>query len=250
MKYLIITAAGCSQRFNRGEPEERLKCIYYEKEKWHTLLYRTLKLSQGIDRVVITGGFRFGELASYAKQSAQKLALEIQLTENHHYREYGSGYSLKLGLEKCLADEECREVVFAEGDLFFDEYGYRELLLSEKSCLSFHGGPILAEDSVAVYFNRKGTAKYIYDTEHHLLRIGEPFTAILNSAQIWKFQDRRLLDETFHEMREDEWKGTNLLFIEKYFGKLRRNYAAIGFNTWINCNTRDDYRHCCWGKGI
>lgn len=246
MRYLIITAAGASERFNKGEAKERLKCIYYENKKWQTLLYRMIRLSQEMDQVVIVGGFLFDELDCYVRQITKKLAIKVQMIENLHYQEYGSGYSLKLGLEACMRDEECQEVIFAEGDLFFDSKGYRELLASKQSCLSFHNSPIRAVDSVAVYLDAKGQVKYIYDTEHHLFHIKEPFTAVFNSAQIWKFQSRFLLKETLSEMKEEQWRGTNLTFVEKYFGKLQGNYTTVGFRTWINCNTREDYRSCNW----
>ena len=46
----------------------------------------------------------------------------------------------------------------------------------------------------------------------------------------------------FEAMKLDDWKGTNLVFIEKYFSNLdRRHFEIIGFEEWVNCNTIDDF---------
>ena len=77
---------------------------------------------------------------------------------------------------------------------------------------------------------------------HNVLTINEPFLAIYNSGQVWKFADKNLTEKIYSQMEQEEWQGTNLVFVEKYFTTLRRDeYELITFNNWINCNTIDDY---------
>ncbi len=79
---------------------------------------------------------------------------------------------------------------------------------------------------------------YIYDIIHNVLEINEHFTSIFNSGQIWKFASTSM----------PEWKGTNLVFIQKYFGNLEEGgYYMTRFRTWINCNTISDFKEIKYG---
>ena len=43
------------------------------------------------------------------------------------------------------------------------------------------------------------------------------------------------------KMPEEEWQGTNLIFIEKYFNAVKReNIEIVPLKYWVNCNTRED----------
>ena len=82
---------------------------------------------------------------------------------------------------------------------------------------------------------------YVYDTSHSMLQINEPFLGIFNSGQIWKFSDSDIMRKTFYELTEEEWQGTNLVYVERYFKKVE-NRDIITFKEWINCNTVEDFR--------
>ena len=44
-------------------------------------------------------------------------------------------------------------------------------------------------------------------------------------------------------MKSDEWKDTNLRFIQHYFGDMNKEkYEIIQLRDWINCNTIEDYK--------
>ena len=88
-----------------------------------------------------------------------------------------------------------------------------------------------------------GKIHYIYDTKHNALHIDEPFFSIGNSGQIWKFIDIECLRYICNDLLEEEKKGTNLVIIQKYFGKLtEKQYIIFNFKEWINCNTINDYK--------
>ena len=43
-------------------------------------------------------------------------------------------------------------------------------------------------------------------------------------------------------VNKEEWKGTNLIFVEKYFRTIGRDkYELITLGNWVNCNTLDDF---------
>jgi hypothetical protein len=43
-------------------------------------------------------------------------------------------------------------------------------------------------------------------------------------------------------LTEEEWKETNLKFVQEYFDGIdKEGYELIEFKKWINCNTVDDF---------
>ena len=100
----------------------------------------------------------------------------------------------------------------------------------------------MAKKAVVLYFDINEKIHYIYDTTHKTLIISEPFISIYNSGQIWKMTNNIAIRKIFESMKLDDWKGTNLVFIEKYFSNLdRQHFEIIGFEEWVNCNTIDDF---------
>ena len=242
MRALVITVAGIASRFSQSLGHSVVKCIYYKSSPTETLLYRIIHSVEGFDKCVIVGGFEFEALKAYVEQTLSEFKDKIVLVYNPYYREFGSGYSLYLGLKETVHSN-CDEVLFAEGDLFVDKSSLKKVVDSKKSVLTINNKPVMAESSVAAYCDSDWKLHYIFDTNHGLLKIDEPFKAIYNSGQIWKFSDISRFRESFESLSETDWQGTNLNFIQKYFGSLDRSeYAIIDFKTWINCNTIQDFQ--------
>lgn len=242
-KALIITVAGLSTRFSRSVGKETLKCVYYEKSVEDSILLRLLNHDASFDRYVIVGGYKFDELKRFADENLSDRKDKIVLINNEKYAEYGSGYSLYLGLDYALK-EGFDEIVFAEGDLCVDKETF--VFLSDCHCdaVSLNREPIEASKAVIFYLDADKKVHYLYDLSHTFLKIDEPFTAIYNSAQIWKFSDFKRAMEIFDGMKENEWHGTNLVFIQKYFGaRDSGSFAFVRFDEWFNCNTVDDFRN-------
>lgn len=242
MKALLLTVAGLSSRFERSLGRSCLKCIYFERSFTESLLYRMINQGVEFDRYVIVGGYRFHELQETVARYFSDRLDRIILVENPRYADLGSGYSLFLGLRQAmkLAPD---EVIFAEGDLFVDQEGFRKVCCAPNSVVTSSREPILAQTSVAFYYDKDGHIHYIYDTDHCSLQINGPFTAIFNSGQIWKFSDPDRVRKTFDSMGGSDWQGTNLAFVRRYFQGLRRDeYENIQFQRWINCNTVNDFR--------
>lgn len=245
MTYAIITVAGVSSRFNENEKEPVLKCLYNLGDKKKTLLYSILKKTVGCDGVVVVGGYQYDALMAYIKEIEGDFSFSIDAVYNPHYEKYGSGYSLKLGLQKCLEQEDCTEIIFIEGDLYFDQASMQSMMCHKKNYLTINHEAILAKKAVALYINEQEEIKYLYDTQHGALEIKEPFVAIYNSGQVWKFAERDYANQVFQGMDECEWWGTNLVFIEKYFRRVSRESVEIlAFKEWTNCNTRSDFLEC------
>lgn len=241
MKVLIITVAGMSTRFSHSIGKPVIKCLYYKKSEKDSLLYTLLDRSREFDNFIIVGGYRYKELCETIRTSFKKFSDKILLIENPYYATYGSGYSLYLGLQKAF-EAEADEIVFAEGDLYFDEDDYRRVCSADQSVVTVNRNPILADKAVALYFDIAGEIRYIYDTGHNELFIKEPFRAIYNSGQVWKFSDKELARKVYSQMDKEDWKGTNLIFVEKYFRTIRRDkYELITLGHWVNCNTLDDF---------
>lgn len=242
MKILIITVAGMSTRFSRSVGKEVIKCLYHEDNFSGSLLYRMLHLNAEFDKYIIVGGYRYDELEAAVKENFPELSDRIIMTENKAFEEYGSGYSLYCGIMEAVKYSP-DEIVFAEGDLFVDEASFIKVVSSDKSVLTYNSDPITAAKAVAMYIDAEGAVRYIYDTGHSALEIKEPFLAVYNSGQIWKFSSLRILRETLSSMSAEDWTGTNLVMIENYFRRLSANeYEMIGFDRWINCNTVQDFR--------
>lgn len=242
MKILIITVAGMSARFSESLGYACLKCLYYEKSVQESLLYGLLHQDGAFDRYVIVGGYKFGELEGFIREELKDVKDKILLVENDHYADYGSGYSLYLGLKKIL-DMAFDEVIFAEGDLHVDRESFRKVYDSPRDVITCNQEAIWASKAVVFYFDMDYKIHYIYDTSHNVLEIKEPFLGIFNSGQIWKFTDPDRLRRVSVSAGEKEQRGTNLELIQRYFGGLEKDeYEAVTFKKWINCNTVFDYR--------
>lgn len=241
MKIMIITVAGMASRFSQSIGRPCLKCLYHRNDIKDSLLYHMLGQNSKIDKYVIVGGFRFDELKNSLDQDFREFHDRIVLVENEKYEEYGSGYSLYLGLE-AVRGMDYEELVFAEGDLWIDDESFRRVWESPKNVITCNKEAILAEKSVAFYYDAGYGIHYIFDTEHSALEIGEPFLGIFNSGQVWKFVNREHVLEAMGALPAEAWKQTNLNFIQQYFGSLTRDaYEAVVLKTWINCNTVADF---------
>ena len=241
-KAVIITVAGTSTRFRKSIGNDCLKCIYTEGSEKDTLLYRLVELCQGFDKIVIVGGYKFDDLTSFISKTLSDLSSKILLVKNEHYEDFGSGYSLLVGVNE-LKNTEVDEIIFAEGDLFFDSASFTKISETTLSVITTNNDPIEAKKAVAFYVNAEGKAKYIYDTNHSSLEIKEPFLGIYNSGQVWKFSEPEKLFSASEKLTEDEKKGTNLVLVQKYFDQIEKDkLQVIYFDKWINCNTVEDYR--------
>lgn len=242
MKVLLLTVAGLSARFGKSLGRECLKCIYYEKDYRQSLLWQAVNKNCSFDKIIIVGGFKFDELKSFTEQYLSSLSQKIVLVNNDKYAEYGSGYSLYKGIE-CALSFSPEQIVFAEGDLWTDVESFNNIFENSKDCVTYNSEAIRADKSVVFYFDASGKINYLYDTTHNLLEIREPFTAVYNSGQIWKFSNRKRIELVFKSLTEQEWQGTNLVFVQQYFGGLNNGeYDLIPIKQWVNCNTVDDLR--------
>lgn len=239
---LIITVAGMSSRFNKDTEIDVLKCLYYEDTPTHSLLniqiHETFDL---VDEIIIVGGYKFGDLEMFVCNQLADVNHKLKLVYNAHYYDYGSGYSLLKGLEAVSND--ATEIVFIEGDLLFDSGSVKRIIDSTKDVISVNNEPILSNKAVALYFDADDFPHYIYDTRHSFLEIHEPFTAIYNSGQIWKFMDPGRVRDICRSLTSQQEQGTNLEIIQKYFGTCKSSQldiVRIGF--WFNCNTVADYQ--------
>lgn len=241
MKILIVTVAGMSSRFSESLGRPCLKCIYYKESIKESLLYKMLHQNGDFDRYVIVGGFMFDALKVVIEKEFQDFGDKIILVENAHYSDYGSGYSLYLGLA-AIQDMDYDEVMFAEGDLFVDTESFKKVCDTPNNVITCNQEAILANKAVAFYYDKNYGIHYIYDTSHSALEIGEPFLGIFNSGQIWKFADADRLRQSIAAISPKEWQSTNLVLIQQYFGGLAQSdYETVTFKKWINCNTIADY---------
>ena len=240
MKVLIVTVAGLSSRFSESLGRPCLKCLYHGQDNKDSMLYRLINMHD-FDRYIIVGGYRYEELVKAVEEMLGKKRDKIIMVENTKYAEYGSGYSLYLGLLEALRLD-FSEIVFAEGDLLVDCKTFEEVCETPADILTINRDPILANKAVACYVDLQSKIHYIYDTNHNYLQIGEPFTAIYNSGQIWKFAQPELLRRVTGTIKEDDWKGTNLVMVQSYFDK-SENTEVITFKKWMNCNTVQDYEN-------
>lgn len=244
MRVLIVTVAGMSSRFSESLGHPCLKCLYYENRIEESLLYTMLHQNEAFDYYVIVGGFMYDTLKSAIDKNFKEFGDKLLLVRNEHYADYGSGYSLYLGFQKII-DKDFDEVVFAEGDLYVDRESFREICDSTKNVITCNTEPILANKAVAFYFDKNYGIHYIYDMNHTILKVNEPFQGIFNSGQIWKFVNADRLRKTIDSIDEKKWQGTNLVLIQGYFGGLTKSeYDIVTFKKWVNCNTVNDYKRC------
>lgn len=240
MRLLVITVAGMSERFSRSLGKKCLKCIYYSNNFKESILYRMIHQESQFDKYIIVGGFMYDQLRDEVERNFTDFLDRIVLVRNEKFDEYGSGYSLYMGLQKAL-EFDFNEIVFAEGDLFVDADGFHKVVNSAKDVITCNKEFILADKAVAFYYDKNYGIHYIYDTAHSSFQIKEAFLGIFNSGQIWKFVQADRVRNIYDEI-QGEWKGTNLVFIQRYFqGLSREDYDIVQFEKWINCNTISDF---------
>lgn len=241
MRSLIVTVAGTATRFNRDTEEETLKCLYHIGDSGNSLLSQILCKAKDVDEYVIVGGYLYDKLTRFVTENLAEYRSKIKLVYNPEYRTFGSGYSLIKGIE--AVSEGSDEVIFVEGDLYFDNADFDRVKSCEKNVYTVNHELITSRKAVVVYKDIEGRLRYLYDTSHRYLEIREPFLAIYNSAQIWKFMDVIRLREVVFSLNQKQIEGTNLEIIQGYFGSLTSvDYEMIPFGTWFNCNTVADYK--------
>lgn len=242
MKSLIITVAGISSRFNKDTKVEVLKCLYYEDKPENSLLslqvHKTFDL---VDEIIVVGGYKYDDLVTFIRDHMKDVNKKIRVVYNEHFHDYGSGYSLLKGIE--AVSDQSNEITFIEGDLFFDTESVEAIIKSPQDVISVNNEPILSNKAVALYFDAHNYPHYIYDTSHSCLEIREPFTAIYNSGQMWKFRNPARVRKICQFLTPEQEQGTNLEIVQKYFGAYPMTQLDIvKVGLWFNCNTLTDYR--------
>lgn len=241
MKILIVTVAGMSTRFSRSLGYDCLKCLYFREDIRESMLYRLLRQPVYFDKYIIVGGYKFTELQETVECWFSDMFDRIILVENPYFAKYGSGYSLYFGIKEALKYK-FNQIVFAEGDLSVDAGSFSRMYASAKDVVTISPDPIQAEKSVVFYKDRCDCLHYLYDTGHDTLFIPEPFKSVCNSGQMWKFANSQRVRDTYDGMSETEWRGTNLVFVERYFESMPGNeYDEIRLSHWVNCNTVEDF---------
>lgn len=241
MRSLIITVAGTSTRFNRNTAVDVLKCLYSIEGAGNTLLYQQIsKVYDSIDEILIVGGYQYDTLVEFINDELGGFRPKIKVVYNDHYLDYGSGFSLLKGIE--AVSRQADEIVFIEGDLFFDKESVLRIIDSQKDVISINDEAIRAEKAVAIYMDASGFPHYIYDTCHSCLQIDEPFLAIYNSGQMWKFLNAKKVRKICEELAPEQRQGTNLVIVQNYFGAINeKSLDVVPVKVWRNCNTVDDY---------
>ena len=231
-----------SSRFNKDTKENVLKCLYYEDTPASSLLsLQVHKAYNLVDEIVVVGGYKYEDLERFIRQEMKDVNHKMKLVYNDHYSDYGSGYSLLKGIE--VVSNEVSEITFIEGDLFFDTASVEKIITSPKDVISVNNEPILSNKAVALYFDAQNYPHYIYDINHSCLEIHEPFTAIYNSGQMWKFMNPSRVREICQFLTPEQERGTNLEIIQKYFGAyMSSQLDIVRISLWYNCNTVSDYR--------
>jgi len=238
----VITAAGMSTRFSRELGRDALKCIYTDGGPEDAILHRlvTQGLNLKLGPIIVVGGYKMNEVVEFF--TAHLNHPSVCLIENPLYRR-GSLYSLYLGLVEALQDPSVTEIVFAEGDLLVDAPSLERVIRSRLDVATSCPEPITALRSVALYVSDTDRVRYVYDTQHETLRIPEPFRAIYNSGQVWKFKNIGLLRSICDRVTPGRYDDTNLGVIQEYFDSIPASQTElIPFSIWHNCNTPNDYR--------
>ena len=248
MKTAIITIAGISSRFNYNliESEKKHKIIYYEKEKEDTLLYHLLIKCNDFDRIILVGGNRYEDVKEYCEGLQPEIRDKIDLIYNEHYADLASGYSLYVGLKHMFDNTgfSSDEAIFIEGDLDVDNESFKLVVQSKSDVLTYSHEPIFSEKAVVLYRDEKGRYRYAFNSGHGLLKIQDAFSVILNSGQIWKFTDMNKLKFANTKFYNDDMSETNLRIVQNYIDQCESSdFELIGFKHWVNCNTREDYKH-------
>lgn len=237
---LIITVAGTCTRFRESIGRNVLKCTYSEKNHPSILARLVNNNEKFFGKIIVVGGHLFSELEKEVKTLK---STNVSLIYNEHYSDWGSNYSLYLGLVEALNDSTIDEIVFAEGDLVLDEISLQRVIESPKSVVTANRDPIHAVKSVAVFQTLQGKFKFIYDPNHRQFSIDGPFVSIANSGQVWKFMNVSVLKNVMSKQNEDAFRDNNLNIVQKYFDELPgSSVEMLYFNEWHNCNTVEDYR--------
>lgn len=237
---VIITIAGTSSRFSKSTGSDVHKAIYSDDGSNWTTLYHQLDLVKDIsEEIIIVTGHQHDKIKEYLDNFSD---LPIKTVYNEHYADYGSGYSLILGIE--TADENAEELIFLEGDLIFDTSSFNKIVEVHKDVITANNVLIDARTAVIFYVNDKKEIKYLYDTTHNILCVHEPFLIMGNSGQVWKFTDIKRLKNNLKNYGIKEYKGTNLIPINDYYKETDfENLEVVTFKEWFNCNTIDDYKN-------
>lgn len=243
MKCLIITVAGMSTRFSESVGRECIKCLYNEGDIKDSILYRLVENEYTFfDRIIIVGGYKYEELAAGIDNGFKAFSDKLVMIRNEHFSDYGSGYSLLVGLLKAF-ELGATEILFAEGDLYVNPSDFKKVAESNKDTVTATNEVILSKKSVAFYTDLNEKIHYIYNTSHGALEIREPFTSVRNSGQIWKFMDIKRLEKICDSLTDKEKESTNLVIIEYYFSDIKNGeYDVFYFKDWLNCNTVNDYK--------
>lgn len=133
-------------------------------------------------------------------------------------------------VDKQISQELQEKIILVENDHFDDLSSGYSLYLGIKEALD--------------NFDEIDEYKYLFNSDHGMLNLKEPFKAIFNSGQTWKFRDMELLKIANDNFYNNSIEDTNLGIIQKYFDliKNKEDIELIGLKHWVNCNTRDDYR--------
>ena len=245
MRIAIITVAGISSRFNQGidENKKTLKAIYSDCEKGRTLLSHLIRQCSYADKIIVVGGYKYSDLKSYIEESIPiSLRNKITTVQNEHYSDLSSGYSLYLGLEAAFTEKNIRDILFVEGDLDIDDGSFQSVAVSDHTVLTSTYETIEASKSVVFYEDSAGRYRYAFNSQHGLLHITEPFSKIMNSGQLWKFNDMDMLKKAKEKFFITDKGGTNLSIVQKYLdGISPGSIEIIRLQKWTNCNTREDY---------
>lgn len=243
MRILIVPVAGQATRFSEsvGDGKKHLKCLFNYGNVHDSILYKLLHLSDKFEKIIVVGGFMFEELKNKITDNFSDLSEKIEIVYNENFAKYGTGYSLFAGLKKAM-EFAFSEVVLAEGDLAVNSNGFEKVVESDKDVVTASSDDILASKSVVLVVTEADKIRYAYDTNHGSLNIIEPFRAIFNSAQIWKFSNPQKLRQKFATAKDADWQGTNLVFIQNYFSDVNFcDCELVKFSVWVNCNTIDDF---------
>ena len=182
----VITVAGISSRFNKGNDEEDkvLKCLYTESNAKDTLLYHMIRKLEYADQIIVVGGYKFDDLKRYVDSIIPaEFRQKISLVYNDHYEDLSSGYSLYLGLEKMFEDfDGIEDAVFVEGDLDIDKDSLEAVIVKASSVLTYNYEPIKAEKAVVLYVDGEGKYYYAFNSSHGLLSISSSFSTVLTMA--------------------------------------------------------------------
>jgi len=198
-------------------------------------------MTEAFDHIIVGGGYLFEDLTDYAIVHLAPHYGKSSFVFNPKFDCFGSGCSLFLGLEEARKFNP-DEIVFVEGDLFFEREDFAKLEKTNGDAISVNAVPIESDKAVVIYVNENRYLNYIYDDGHKSLSIEEPFISIHNSGQSWKFSNMKRLYGILSKLSPRQIEGTNLEIIDAYFKvPLIDDISVVLLRDWINCNTLKDY---------